>query len=54
MTNNLKKFWQDKRGQGMVEFALILSIVSIAAVLILHQIGNKVVSLFKSASDGYP
>lgn len=54
MTGNLKKLWQDKRGQGMVEFALILSILSIAAVLILPQIGNKVIAFFESARDSFP
>lgn len=51
MTNIFKKLWQDNRGQGMVELALILSIVSIAAVLILPQIGTRVSTFFQNAID---
>jgi pilus assembly protein Flp/PilA len=37
---------EDEGGQAMVEYALILALVSVAAVAILTQLGGSVSSIF--------
>ena len=39
-----------QEGQGMVEYALILALVSIAAIAILTTLGQDVVAVFTSAA----
>jgi pilus assembly protein Flp/PilA len=40
-----------EEGQAMVEYALILSLVSVAAVAVLTLIGGKVSSIFSVIND---
>ncbi len=44
-------FFRDENGQGMVEYALILGLIAIAAVVILIVLGPKIKNLFKKAND---
>ena len=39
-----------EEGQGMVEYALILALISIAAIAILTTLGQDVVAVFTSAA----
>jgi len=40
-----------EEGQALVEYALILSLVAIAAVTILQALGTKVSVIFQSIND---
>lgn len=40
-----------EKGQGMVEYALILVLVSIAAIVLLSTIGTDVNAVFQGVSD---
>lgn len=40
-----------ERGQGMVEYGLILALVSIAAIVILGTLGTNVTSVFTRVSN---
>jgi len=40
-----------ERGQGMVEYALILFLISIAAILVLPAIGVHVTDVFTAVND---
>jgi pilus assembly protein Flp/PilA len=40
-----------EEGQAMVEYALILALVSVAAVLVLTQLGNSVSSIFSEINQ---
>ena len=42
---------KDEKGQGMVEYALILVLVSIAAIVLLGTIGTDVNAVFQGVSD---
>lgn len=42
----LKELRDGEAGQAMVEYALILALVSVAAVAILTQLGTSVSSIF--------
>ena len=41
----------EEEGQGMVEYALILALIAIAAISILPSIGGKIKGIFQSADD---
>ncbi len=38
-------------GQGLVEYALILVLISIVAILIMTTVGNQIVNVFTNASN---
>ena len=44
----------EEEGQGMVEYALILALVAIAAIAILPSLGNKVKSVFSQVDASLP
>ena len=41
----------EEEGQGMVEYALILALVAIAAITVLGTLGNKVNTIFTKADN---
>ena len=51
----MKKFFDwlgiDERGQGMVEYGLILALVSVVAIVALLILGPKVAGIFTDVSD---
>jgi len=46
----LKSFIRDERGQDMVEYALLLGFIALAAVTLLGGIGGSIKGLFTTAS----
>jgi pilus assembly protein Flp/PilA len=46
MKELVTKFFTDESGQGMVEYALILALVSIVAILALTNMGDAVKAKF--------
>ena len=40
----------EEEGQGMVEYALILALIAIAAISILPSIGEKILGIFTKAN----
>ena len=42
----VKSFLRDESGQGMVEYALILALVAMAAVIALGPLGSEILGLF--------
>ena len=41
----------EARGQGMVEYALILALVAVVAIVVLMTLGGRVVNTFNNASN---
>ena len=41
-----------ERGQGMVEYALILVLIAIVVIVILQVVGNQVNNVFSNISNG--
>jgi pilus assembly protein Flp/PilA len=41
-----------QRGQGMVEYALILVLIAIVVIVILIVLGNQVANVFSDISSG--
>ncbi|MBQ9517639.1 MAG: Flp family type IVb pilin [Eubacterium sp.] len=44
-------FLKDENGQGMVEYALILGLIAIVAIVVLVALGPKIKSLFNKANN---
>jgi Flp pilus assembly pilin Flp len=51
MIRKMKALLADETGATMVEYALLISLVSIAAIGLLSSIGGKVLSMFQAVVD---
>lgn len=51
---NLKAIFADENGQGMVEYGLILGLISIAAIVAIALLGPKIEALFTGANEAMP
>lgn len=47
----IRKFFKDEAGANMVEYALLLALISVVAIAILQTLGSNVQTTFQSASD---
>ncbi len=47
----LKSWLKDESGQGMVEYGLIIGLISIVAIVVLLTLGPKIKNMFKGAED---
>ena len=45
------KFFYDENGQGLVEYALILALISVVCMLVLKALGINVTAIFESVAD---
>ena len=52
MMNSLKALIRDEEGQGMVEYGLIVGIISVAAIVSLTSVRTKLVALFQAVVSG--
>lgn len=49
--NYLKALAGSKKGQGMVEYGLIISLIAVAAIAALVILGPKIANLFTNVSN---
>lgn len=49
----LLSFWTDERGAVSIEYALVASLVSIAAVATLHEIGPSLTELYERVETAF-
>ena len=49
MLNLLRRLWKDEEGQGMVEYGLIIALISIAAIAIILQFDTPLKTIFQNA-----
>jgi Flp pilus assembly pilin Flp len=49
--NAMRRFKQDKGGQTLVEYALILAFISVVAIFVLQQLGTKVTQVFATVNN---
>lgn len=47
----VKSLIKDERGQGMVEYGLILALIAVAVVTILGTMGDNLETMFTTVSD---
>jgi len=45
--NKVKGLWSDEAGQGMVEYGLILALVSVVAIIVLALLGGELKEVFQ-------
>ena len=50
MTSILKAFWQEEDGQDMVEYALLLAFVALAAVSLLSGVQGSINKIWTSVN----
>lgn len=50
-TSILKAFWQEEDGQDLVEYALLMAFIALAAVAVLTSIKGQVSTLWENISD---
>jgi pilus assembly protein Flp/PilA len=48
----VEEFLADEEGQGMVEYALILVLISIVVIVILTTVGHSVNNVFSNINHG--
>jgi len=51
LTERLRALQEREEGQAMVEYALILALVSVAAILVLTDVGTGVTTTLQSVAD---
>lgn len=47
----LKRLWNDEEGQGMVEYGLIIALVSIVVITVLGLLGTNLTAIFQEIAD---
>jgi pilus assembly protein Flp/PilA len=50
-TNYLKALVNNKKGQGMVEYGLIISLIAVAVIAALAILGPKIADLFNNVAN---
>jgi Flp pilus assembly pilin Flp len=54
MTGSLRRFVQDRSGQDLIEYGLLIGIVTIAAITAIALIGPKVAAYFTTLNSNLP
>jgi len=49
-TSALRAFWQEEDGQDLVEYALLMAFIALAAVAVLTSVQGQVTTLWNSIS----
>ena len=50
----MKKFWVSEDGQGLGEYALILSLIAFVAILALTGMGEAILAFFERVITTWP
>ena len=50
MKNALMKLWKDDEGQDLVEYALLVVLISLAAVLAMNNLASGISDAFSNAA----
>ncbi len=50
-TSALKAFWQEEDGQDLIEYALLMAFIALAAVAVLGTLKTNITSLWNSISN---
>ena len=50
MKNLLMRLWKEEEGQDVVEYALLLVLISLIAIISMKTVGNAVSNVFSNAA----
>lgn len=51
----LTQFWNgDESGQGLLEYALLIGLIALAAVIAITAFGDELAALFQGTADALP
>ncbi len=50
MKNYLVRLWKEEEGQDVVEYALLLVLISLIAIISMQTVGNAVSNVFSNAA----
>lgn len=50
MKNMLMKFYRDEQGQDMVEYALVVGIIALAATLTMQTVSDSIVTMWEKVN----
>jgi pilus assembly protein Flp/PilA len=50
----IRSLWSEEQGQGLTEYALILALVALVAIVALALIGGEVTSQLTSVGSSFP
>jgi pilus assembly protein Flp/PilA len=50
MKNAFRRLWQDETGQDLVEYALLVVLISLAAVTAMQTLANGISDAFSNAA----
>jgi pilus assembly protein Flp/PilA len=51
MRNLLKRLWQEEEGQDLIEYGLLLALITLAAIASLKTISNAISNIFSNAAS---
>ena len=54
MKNLLRRVLRDDRGQDLIEYSLLIGIITLTALLAIEAIGPKVAAYFAAANTDLP
>lgn len=54
MMNLMMRLWKDEEGQGMVEYGLIIALVSIVVITALIALGGGLENVFEDITEELP
>lgn len=47
----IQRFWNDESGATMVEYAILVALLSIAAIVIIYYLGQNIRNTFNQVRD---
>jgi pilus assembly protein Flp/PilA len=50
MRNIVKRLWLEEEGQDLIEYGLLLALISLAAIASLKTISSAIVNIFSNAA----
>jgi len=50
MNHLLKRFWKEEEGQDLTEYALLLTLIALAAIVAMKNLGTAISNVFASAT----
>jgi pilus assembly protein Flp/PilA len=46
----MKRLWQDESGQTLIEYGMLVALISVVAIVILSVVGHKVHDTFSTVN----